>query len=214
MKRSKPGDPVETKGETITEEPNGEKKQKSTDKLVVVKNVLDAKLADALFKELCDFPFGARVKRKLYGREITVPRDQTGFGYGSYYYSGKMYDANAPGPHMAAVIKWIQDLYGTQYAYALVNLYRDGKDGVSWHADDEQTIDQNHGIVSLSLGAARNFGVRKMGDTRTTYAVELPHNSMVVMPPGFQKNFQHCVTKTKKACGPRVNITFRALKNK
>ena len=37
----------------------------------------------------------------------------------------------------------------------LINYYRDGKDRVAWHSDDEKELGQNPVIGSVSLGAER-----------------------------------------------------------
>ena len=47
----------------------------------------------------------------------------------------------------------------------LLNLYRDGRDSVSWQADDEPGLGRNPVIASISLGAIRRFQVRHRGWT-------------------------------------------------
>ncbi|MFM5982088.1 MAG: alpha-ketoglutarate-dependent dioxygenase AlkB, partial [Sphaerospermopsis kisseleviana] len=42
----------------------------------------------------------------------------------------------------------------------LLNLYRDGKDSVSWHSDDEPELGKNPIIASVSFGATRRFSLR------------------------------------------------------
>jgi alkylated DNA repair dioxygenase AlkB len=85
-----------------------------------------------------------------------------------------------------------------------------GKDYVSWHSDDERVIDQDKAIISVSLGAARQFAIRPKGTTKMAHARVLQHGDVVVMPAGMQDTWEHTVTKTKKHVGVRVNLTFRA----
>jgi hypothetical protein len=50
----------------------------------------------------------------------------------------------------------------------LLNYYRDGKDSVGWHSDDEPIYGPRPLIASVSLGAARDFVLRRKnvkGDT-------------------------------------------------
>ena len=42
-----------------------------------------------------------------------------------------------------------------RYDSVLLNLYRDGNDGMGWHADDEPELGRDPAIASVSLGAVR-----------------------------------------------------------
>lgn len=42
----------------------------------------------------------------------------------------------------------------------LINLYRNDKDSVSWHSDDEMTLGICPTIASVSLGETRKFEIR------------------------------------------------------
>ena len=48
----------------------------------------------------------------------------------------------------------------TTYNSVLINYYRDGKDRVAWHSDDEKELRKNPVIGSISLGAERKFKLR------------------------------------------------------
>lgn len=43
----------------------------------------------------------------------------------------------------------------------LINLYRDGRDSVSWHSDDEFSLGIHPTIASVSLGEVRKFEMRR-----------------------------------------------------
>lgn len=53
---------------------------------------------------------------------------------------------------------------GSSFNSCLCNLYRDGKDHVGWHADDETAYGPNATICSVSLGQARDFQFRLKAD--------------------------------------------------
>ena len=71
----------------------------------------------------------------------------------------------------ACVSKWpavvktlmdkIQRYTGITFNSLLANLYRDGHDHVSWHADDEPSLGHHPTIASLSFGDTRTFHLRK-----------------------------------------------------
>ncbi len=73
-------------------------------------------------------------------------------------------------------------------------------------------MDSAHPIASLSLGASRAFLVRPITSKKAVQTYILTSESLLVMPAGFQQKYQHCVPKSKIACGTRVNLTFRRMK--
>ena len=92
----------------------------------------------------------------------------------------------------------------------LANLYRDGNDGVGWHADNERELGTNPVIASVSLGATRRFDL-KHRDTGELVRVDLPTGSLLVMSGESQHKWVHRIAKTKKTCGERINLTFREI---
>lgn len=55
----------------------------------------------------------------------------------------------------------IEELTGYTFNSLLCNLYRNEKDSVDWHSDDEPSLGKNPIIASLSFGATRTFEMRK-----------------------------------------------------
>lgn len=101
-----------------------------------------------------------------------------------------------------------EELAGATFNAVLVNLYRNGSDGVGWHADDEPENGTNPVIASVSLGATRRFDLRHR-TTNTTVRTDLEHGSVLVMSGLSQHCWVHQIPKTKAAVGPRINLTFR-----
>jgi len=50
---------------------------------------------------------------------------------------------------------------GHRFNSVLCNQYRDCKDHVAWHSDDEKLFGVNPTIATISLGDVRNFELRK-----------------------------------------------------
>ena len=90
----------------------------------------------------------------------------------------------------------------------LVNLYRDGRDSVSWHSDNEAINGREPTIASVSLGATRRFDLRHR-ETKQTVKVDLEDGSLLVMSGLSQQCWVHQIAKTAKPVGPRINLTFR-----
>ena len=95
----------------------------------------------------------------------------------------------------------------------LANGYRDGNDSMGWHSDDEPELGPNPCIASLSLGAERAFLLRPRkpdaAGKRPSARLVLAHGSLLVMRGASQARYQHCLPKTRRPVGPRINLTFR-----
>ena len=94
----------------------------------------------------------------------------------------------------------------------LVNLYRDGRDSVSWHSDNEAINGREPTIASVSLGATRRFDLRHR-ETKETVKVDLEDGSLLVMSGLSQQFWVHQIAKTAKPVGPRINLTFRLVQS-
>ena len=101
-----------------------------------------------------------------------------------------------------------ESVAGASFNSVLVNLYRDGNDSVSWHADNEAINGREPTIASVSLGATRRFDLRHR-ETKQTVRVDLEDGSLLVMSGLSQICWVHQIAKTKTAVGPRINLTFR-----
>mmetsp|Transcript_42565 Transcript_42565/g.97605 ORF Transcript_42565/g.97605 Transcript_42565/m.97605 type:complete len:373 (+) Transcript_42565:77-1195(+) len=98
-----------------------------------------------------------------------------------------------------------------------INLYRDGQDSVGWHTDNEALFDAeacDATILSLSLGATRNFCVKKQekwapNGVGKPSSFAVAHGDLCTMEGKFQKYYLHAVPKEPSVKGPRINLTWR-----
>lgn len=104
-----------------------------------------------------------------------------------------------------------EGLAGQRFNSVLLNLYRDGRDSVSWHADNEPGLGRNPVIASLSLGATRRFQL-KHRRSKERVRVDLTHGSCLVMAGATQHHWLHQIPKTARPVGPRINLTFRTMR--
>jgi alkylated DNA repair dioxygenase AlkB len=146
----------------------------------------------------------------LMGRRVPIPRLTAWHGAAGYVYSGiRMTPApwNAPLLEIKAVA---EACAGQAFNSVLLNLYRDGRDSVSWHADNEPGLGRNPVIASISLGATRRFQM-KHRQRNERLLLDLPSGSCLVMAGPAQHHWLHQVPKTSRPVGPRINLTFRAM---
>ena len=167
--------------------------------------------ANDYFKTLLDDTPWTQEEITMYGKTHNVPRLSAWYGDAEipYTYSGITAYA-LPWTHSLQIIKdRIERVSHTKFNSVLVNLYRDGNDSVSWHADDELELGPQPEIASLSLGHARSFQLKHKTDKSQKHSLLLPHGSVLLMRGQTQKNWLHQIAKSRRPMGARINLTFR-----
>lgn len=133
----------------------------------------------------------------------------------TYTYSGLR---NRPSPWTATVARlrlMVERQAGCRFNSLLLNLYRDGRDRMGWHADDEPELDPRAPIASLSLGAARCFQLRPrqpIAGVRPTLSLELGEGDLLLMDPPTQEHWQHQLPARRRIAEARLNLTFRVVR--
>ncbi|CCU71484.1 MAG: alpha-ketoglutarate-dependent dioxygenase AlkB [Thalassolituus oleivorans] len=169
--------------------------------------------ADQLFTSLNGELPWTQESIMIYGRETLSPRLQAWHGDEgiSYRYSGKTFTTLPWTPSLVGLCHSINQAFGLKLNSVLANLYRDGQDSMGWHADDEMELGSDPIIVSVSLGAERDFAVRRIGEQRQAGKLALAHGSLLVMEAGMQNRWQHSLPKRQGIKQPRINLTFREI---
>ena len=144
----------------------------------------------------------------LFGREVAQPRLACWYGDRAYTYSGLTLEPRALTPRLDRLREVAESVAGRTFNTVLVNLYRDGRDSMGWHADDERELGAEPVIVSLSFGASRRFRFRHR-ESREIVEIALESGSALVMGGLTQHCWMHDLPKTTKVDEPRVNLTFR-----
>ncbi|HEY2345197.1 MAG TPA: alpha-ketoglutarate-dependent dioxygenase AlkB [Xanthomonadaceae bacterium] len=169
--------------------------------------------SDALFAALREGIAWECHRIRLFGREVSSPRLSCWIGDAdaAYTYSRTRFEPRPWPEALRALCERLRDEHGVDFNGVLANLYRDGRDGMGWHADDEPEIDPRAPIASLSLGAPRRFALRHRGDRALRTVIELGHGSLLLMAGDTQRHWQHALPKTARVVGPRINLTFRRI---
>ncbi len=147
----------------------------------------------------------------LFGRSVRLPRRCAWYGdVGvAYSYSRLHHAADAWSATTLRLRDMLAQRLGLRSNFVLLNWYRDGADGMGWHADDEPELGPQPCIASLSLGAARRFCLRSRHDDARRVAISLESGSLLMMRGRSQLDWEHAVPKTRLRVGPRINLTFR-----
>lgn len=147
---------------------------------------------------------------KMFGRKVMQPRliDWYADPGVRYSYSGITLEATPWPAVMQDLRARLEVDFGVRFNSVLCNLYRDGRDTMGWHADDEPELGPSPVIASLSLGAPRRFRIRPRSGGQST-GIDLLPGSLLLMQGRSQRDYQHAVTRTRRPVGPRINLTFR-----
>ena len=101
-----------------------------------------------------------------------------------------------------------------QFNAVLLNLYRNGKDGVAWHSDKTPGINKDMIIASVTFGETRLFRLRHKSLKIPQVEIPLHHGSFLLMAGNTNSFWEHQVPKTARDVLPRINLTFRQITEK
>jgi alkylated DNA repair dioxygenase AlkB len=168
-----------------------------------------AECRDYELRLLADTPWESHVFR-MYGRSIPMPRRIAYYGEHAYSYSGVLHAAKPLPADIDLLRRRLVARLNQPFNCVLLNLYRDGVDSMGWHSDDDYEAGEHRGVASLSFGATRRFRIRsKRQEGRQSLGWDLVAGELLWMFERSQKDWQHALAKTKRAVGPRINLTFR-----
>lgn len=179
--------------------------------LIFIKDFFCKKQADSIFEDLLKTPWKQEYFR-AYGKEIPIPRLTAWYSKAgkTYTYSGIK---NTPLPFTQFLTETVDlldanELTRGNYNSVLLNLYRNGKDSVGLHADNERELGDRPTIASLSFGETRIFELIH-NDEIDRLSLHLTHGSLLIMKGATQSFWKHQIPKQPRIYGGRINLTFR-----
>ena len=170
--------------------------------------------ADVLFAALRDQIPWQQHRLHLFGREVAAPRLSCWIGDADaiYTYSRARFDPWPWTPTVSALRDELAARFGMRFNSVLANLYRDGRDSMGWHSDDEAELGAEPVIASLSFGATRCFRLRSRATRAAALSLELAHGSLLVMAGATQRLYQHALPRRARVTRARINLTFRTVR--
>lgn len=186
------------------------------DTVVHIPGFLDEGRSGALFSTLDAAITWQEERIVVFGRAHVVPRKVAWFGDAGveYVYSGQPHRALGWTAPLLALKKRLEAPLATTFNFVLANLYRDGRDTMGLHADDEPELGPAPLIASLSLGGQRRFRLvrRERKSTGTnSHTLVLNSGDLVVMWGDSQKRWLHGIPRTAKPVARRISLTFRCI---
>src|SRR5262245_62070623 len=161
---------------------------------------LTGAVAQAWFLELREAVPWKTQRRRMYDRDVDVPRLQAYFRLDE--------EDGAPDAVRTAAGKVIA-FTGVAFTSVGLNFYRDGRDSVAPHNDHLDEIVPGFPIALLSLGTTRRMTIRAKQPARRVLHVDLEAGSLLVMSYETQLYYTHGIPKTNGPVGPRISLAFR-----
>ena len=152
-------------------------------------------------------------KIKLFGKLIPIPRLQAWYGDNGveYTYSGLTMSALLWTKTLQKIKMQVEQLTSEKFNSVLCNYYRNGRDYVAYHSDDEPELGKFPVIASVSLGVNRVMGLKHRFDKNKELKFSLLGGSLHVSRGAMQEMWQHSLLKRPSIQGPRINLTFRKI---
>lgn len=166
-----------------------------------------------LYQKLLDGLAWKADEAVIFGKHITTKRKVAWYADQAfeYTYSNTTKKALEWTDSLLFIRERTQKIIGETFNSCLANLYHSGEEGMAWHSDGEKDLVKHGCIASLSFGATRWFHF-KHKQSAEKRKVELVPGSLLIMQGSTQTHWLHRLPPTKKVHSPRINLTFRQMR--
>ncbi len=148
----------------------------------------------------------------VWGKTYQQPRLVAWYGdSGSEYtYSGITLSPMPWTELLLDIKKRVESVTQESFNSVLLNYYRDNRDSMGFHSDDEPELGEKPVIASVSLGEERTLVLKhKVDKLAKPVRLRLASESLLLMKGETQRCWKHGIAKETRRCGARVNLTFR-----
>jgi alkylated DNA repair dioxygenase AlkB len=163
---------------------------------------------DEILRRLVDETAWREETVVVYGKRHLQPRLTAWHGDAAYTYSGLRLEPLPFTPLLQAIRAAVENATGHHFNSVLLNYYRNERDSMGMHSDDEPELGPEPAIASVSFGSTRTFILRHKRTNRTL-KLDLTDGSVLLMAGQLQKHWLHGINKLSRPLGARVNLTFR-----
>lgn len=186
-----------TAGKKIFEVPDAD--------LMLIDSFFSKEESDSYYTILLNSTLWREYEMPMYDKIVTAPRMV------AWYDDSETSLGKSSWPKELRTIKTkVENETQIKFNAVLLNLYRNGKDSVSWHSDKTQSENKDMNIASVTFGETRMFRLRhKLLKYQPQIEIPLHHGSFLLMAGKTNSFWEHQVPKTAREVLPRINLTFR-----
>ena len=176
-------------------------------------NFLSKDTAQEYYKILFESLNWEQHEIKLFGKTLPQPRLTALYAENEvpYSYSGLTLFPKKFTSELEEIRNDLGKYTPVHFTHCLANLYRNGKDSMGLHSDDEKELGLNPTIASISLGGTRKFKLKHKILKDQKFEIDLEPGSLLLMQGSTQHFWKHELPKTKNQVSPRINLTFRTI---
>lgn len=178
--------------------------------LMLIDDFISKEAADLYYTVLLNQTQWREYEMPMYDKIVTAPRMVSWYGDSNR----NNLNPNSDWPkELLTIRKQVEKETKVKFNAVLLNLYRNGKDGVSWHSDKTSSVNKDMNIASVTFGETRMFRLRhKFMKHLPVVEIPLYHGSFLLMAGPTNSYWEHEVPKTSRDVLPRINLTFRQVK--
>ena len=178
--------------------------------LLLIDNFFSKQESDHYYNVLYHTTHWREYEMPMYDKVVTAPRMIS--WYGDTSRAERKSNPNWP-LELLQIRERVEQETRIGFNAVLLNLYRDGSDGVGWHSDKTSSSNKNMNIASVTFGETRLFRLRHK-TLKNIPPVEIPlyHGTFLLMSGSTNTYWEHQVPKTAREVLPRINLTFRQVK--
>lgn len=178
--------------------------------LMLIDDFISKEAADLYYTVLLNQTQWREYEMPMYDKIVTAPRMVSWYGDSNR----NNLNPNSDWPkELLTIRKQVEKETKLKFNAVLLNLYRNGKDGVSWHSDKTSSVNKDMNIASVTFGETRMFRLRhKFMKHLPVVEIPLYHGSFLLMAGPTNSYWEHEVPKTSRDVLPRINLTFRQVK--
>ena len=148
----------------------------------------------------------------LFGKRILQPRLVYWCGQKPYRYSGQTLPPRPCPSLVTELLRRVSEEARVSFNHVLGNRYRDGRDSMGYHADDEPELGEAPTVASLSFGAPRPFVLKSRQSRREAPTrIVLEPGMLLVMRPPCQSAYRHALPRLAALGAERISLTFRCV---
>ncbi|PWB23615.1 alpha-ketoglutarate-dependent dioxygenase AlkB family protein [Flavobacterium sp. HTF] len=176
--------------------------------LILIDNFFTKEESDHFYEKLLHQTKWRGYQMEIFDKTVTAPRMI------AWYEDKDNIGADQNGPDwtydLLTIRSRVEKETQLEFNSLLLNLYRNGNDGVGWHSDKENNPGKDPIIASVTFGETRIFRLRhKFRKDIAQVEIPLHHGSFLLMAGTTNSFWQHQVPKTARNVLPRINLTFR-----
>ena|SRR6218665_2070730 len=164
--------------------------------LMLIDDFIPKEASDLYYAILLNQTQWREYEMPMYDKIVTAPRMVSWYGDANR----NNLNPNSDWPkELLTIRKQVEKETRLKFNAVLLNLYRNGKDGVSWHSDKTSSSNKDMNIASVTFGETRMFRLRhKFMKHLPVVEIPLYHGSFLLMAGSTNTYWEHEVPKTPR----------------